>query len=259
VTIAASAAPRRTWVPRFRRQLALLGVLVWLACLVPPMTSWSHRYEFVQAIQFAIFGFWVPPLVAAGAPWLRWRVARIGASGELVGLLHERRRVSQGRVLSFTALFLVTSILWRLAPMVNALTEHEWVVVLEALTLSGTGVALMCDLIESPPLHPGVSRPYRIGISAAVMWSAWVFAYLEAMSHVSWYRAFQHVAGRSVSVSADQQLSAASVWFMTAVVFVPIIFWNLVHWLQSEEDPDDELYQLVREEKTRGFFGYRSD
>jgi cytochrome c oxidase assembly factor CtaG len=224
------------------------------------MTTWSHRYEFVQAIQFAALGFWVPALLTAGAPWERWRLTRVSATGEIVGgVWRGRRQVSQGRVLSLTAIFVAVSIFWRLAPIVNGLSEHEWIVVVEALTLTGAGVAFMCDVIESPPLRPGVSRPYRIAISAAVMWSAWVFVYLEAMSHVSWYRAFRHVAGRSLSVSADQQLSAGSVWFMTGVVFVPIIFWSLIHWLQAEDDPDDELYRLVRQEKARGFFGYRSD
>jgi cytochrome c oxidase assembly factor CtaG len=260
VTVAVPTAPRRAWVPGFRRCLAVVGVLLWFVCLVPPITSWAHRYEYIQSIQFAALGFWVPALLAAGAPWQHWRLARVNESGEITGgVLHERRRVSQGRALSFTALFIAMSIFWRLAPLVNAVTEHEWIVVVEALTLTGAGVALMCDIIESPPLRPGVSRPYRIALSAAVMWSAWVFVYLEALSHTSWYRAFQHVAGRSLSVSADQQLSAASVWFMTGVVFVPVIFWNLVHWLQAEEDPDDELQRMVRQERTRGFFGYRSD
>jgi cytochrome c oxidase assembly factor CtaG len=224
------------------------------------MTSWAHRYEFAESIQYVVLGFWVPALLTAGAPWLRWRLARVNDEGEVVGgVLRERRRIHQGRALSLTALFVALSIFWRLAPVVNALTDHEWVVVIEALSLSAAGVAMLCDLIESPPLRPGIARPYRIGVAAAVMWSAWVFAYLEAMSQTSWYRAFRHVAGRSLSVSADQQLSAGVVWFMTAVVFIPIIFWNLVHWLQSEEDPDAELYQMVREERTRGFFGYRSE
>ncbi len=259
MTTAASAAPRRTWVPGFRRLLAVAGAVLWLACLVPPILGWSHRYEFVEAIQFAALGFWVPALVTAGTPWWRRRPVREGAvdAGGATAL-SARRGLNLGRALSFTALFVVLSIFWRLAPAVNAVTNHDWVAVVEAVTLSAAGVAMMCDLIDSPPWHPGVPRPYRIGISAAVMWSAWVFAYLEALSHASWYRAFRHLAGRSLSVSADQQLSAASVWFMTGVVFVPIIFWNLVHWLQSEEDPDEELYQLVRDEKNRGFFGYRS-
>ncbi len=233
--------------------------MLWLVCVVPPMTTWAHRYEFVESIQYVAVGFWVPALVATGAPWLRVGLVRVDASGGVVGgVFGARRKVHQSRALALAAFFVALSVFWRLAPVVNAIVGHEWVVVVEALSLSVAGVALMCDLIESPPLRPGIARPYRIGVAATVMWSAWVFSYLEAMSQTSWYRAFRHVAGRSLSVPADQQLSAAVVWFMTAVVFIPIIYWNLIHWLQSEEDPDSELYQLVREEKNRGFFGYRS-
>jgi hypothetical protein len=38
-------------------------------------------------------------------------------------------------------------------------------------------------------------------------------------------------------------------------VFVPIVFWNLIHWLQSEEDPNEEIIKLFRQEKEHGFFG----
>jgi hypothetical protein len=44
-------------------------------------------------------------------------------------------------------------------------------------------------------------------------------------------------------------------WFISASAFMPIIFANLNRWLQSEEDPDEELYQLVRRDRSRGFFG----
>ena len=44
-------------------------------------------------------------------------------------------------------------------------------------------------------------------------------------------------------------------WFIAAAGFLPIVFVNLYRWLQSEEDPDEELYQLVRKDRTRGFFG----
>jgi len=92
-------------------------------------------------------------------------------------------------------------------------------------------------------------------MATAVMWAAWVVAYLDGMSNTSWYDAFHHVAGHGVSLAADQQFSTGAVWFITAGVFIPIIFWNLVHWLQSEEDPNAELVKLIREDRTRGFFG----
>jgi cytochrome c oxidase assembly factor CtaG len=250
-------AARRAWVPGLRRWLWPLGALCFVACVTPPLTSWARRYEYVQAIQFAGLGFWAPTLAVAGAPWRAWRLVRDGGDGTLSGAVARRRRINAGRAVSVAIAFITVSVLWRTAPAVDALTRHPWLVVLEGVTLGALGITLMTDLIESPPLRPGVARPFRIGVAAAVMWSAWVFSYLEAMSGAPWYQAFRHVAHRSLSVAADQQLSAAAVWFMTAVVFVPLIFWNLVHWLQSEEDPDEELSKLVREERHRGFFGYR--
>jgi cytochrome c oxidase assembly factor CtaG len=248
---------RRAWVPGLRRWLWALGVLTWVACVVPPVASWARRYEYAQAVQFVGLGFWAPTLITAGAPWRAWRLARVGPDGAVAGALGGRRRINSGRAVASAIAFIAASVLWRAAPAVDALSAHPWLVAVEGVTLGALGVAVMADLIESPPLRPGVSRPFRIGVSAAVMWSAWVVAYLEAMSGTPWYRAFQHVAHRAVSAATDQQLAAGAVWFMTAVVFVPVIFWNLIHWLQAEEDPDEELHKLVREERTRGFFGYR--
>ncbi len=32
-------------------------------------------------------------------------------------------------------------------------------------------------------------------------------------------------------------------------MFVPIIFWNALQWIRSEEDPDAELYRLTKMER----------
>ena len=41
-------------------------------------------------------------------------------------------------------------------------------------------------------------------------------------------------------------------WFISGCAFVPVVFWNLIRWLQSEEDPDEELHRLLRQERIRG-------
>jgi hypothetical protein len=91
-------------------------------------------------------------------------------------------------------------------------------------------------------------------MSAVSMWAVWVMAYLGAMSSNSWYPAFVHVAGRGVSLAADQQLSTGFMWLFSAASFLPVVFWNLIHWLQSEENPDDELNRMVRKERMFGVF-----
>jgi cytochrome c oxidase assembly factor CtaG len=237
------------------------GVVTLIVAVVPPVWGWSLRYGFVQSIQFCLFAFAAPALVVTGAPWFgmrrpvdpydlsvqpawfrRWNSRRV-------------REKAQVRALSAASAVIAVTIVWRVAPVVDALVRHPWLVPVEAVTLFVPSALLMSELVESPPLTPGISRPYRIGVTAVVMWSAWVVAYLAGMSHDSWYTAFRHVAGAGISASADQQLSTGFVWLLTAVVFVPIVFWNLIHWLQSEEDPNEDIIKLFRQEREHGFFG----
>jgi cytochrome c oxidase assembly factor CtaG len=234
-------------------------VVLVVVCLLPPVWGWSFRFGFVQAIQFCVLGFVAPTLLVAGAPW-RERgspdhgVGRMAAWGQRVNSRRVRER-AQARALGAAGTVIASTLLWRAAPLVNALVHDHWLLPVEAITLFVPTTFLMVEIIQSPPLGPGISRPYRIGVSAVVMWSAWVVAYLAGMSRDSWYTAFHHSTGHGISANADQQLSAGFVWLLTASVFVPIVFWNLVHWLQSEEDPDEEIVKLFRQEREHGFFG----
>lgn len=259
-----------TRVETFRGSLALLGLILWVVFLVPPVTVLANRYETVQAIQFMMFAAVVPALFSTGAPWRRLHLAsgerhEIGLDGQRISpqrpLLIDRWAIAHAsqrgdrRAVGLVLLFVGLVVFWRSAPVVNAIEHHFLFTVVESLTIVIAGSLMWLDLVESPPFTPGTTRPFRIGMTAAAMWTLWVVAYLEAMSHDSWYSAFHHVAGQGISLSADQQLTAGAMWFLSAVAFLPLIFWNLIHWLESEEDPNDELYRLVRQERTRGFFG----
>lgn len=261
MTLTDVTKPPKAWVPGLRGLLSVVSVVLVVLSLVPPVWGWSFRYGFVQAIQFCVFAFGAPTLFAVGAPWLGIRrsvdspsLARQPASFRRWNARRVREK-AQSRALVSATVVVVVTLLWRAAPVVNALVHHHWLVIIEAVTLFFPSLFLMVELIESPPFSPGISRPYRIGISAVVMWAAWIVAYLAGMSNNSWYSAFRHVAGHGISANADQQLSTGFVWFLTAAVFVPIVFWNLMHWLQSEEDPNEEIVKLFQQEREHGFFG----
>lgn len=253
------STPTKPWVPRLRVLWLVSSLLLLVLSMSPPMWRWSFGYGFAQSIEFCIFAFVAPSLFVVGAPW-RGRNSKAVTSRAQAPWLQRwnARRVrerAQLRTLVAATAVVTATLVWRTAPLVNVLVHHHWLVFIEAVTLFIPMVFLMVEIVESPPFSPGISRPYRIGIAAVVMWSAWVVAYLAGMSHDSWYSAFHHTAARGISATADQQLSAGFVWLLTAAVFVPIIFWNLVHWLQSEEDPDEEFVKLFRQEREHGFFG----
>ena len=261
MTNAEVTKPSKAWVPGFRGLLSVLGIVVVVAAFVPPVWGWSLRYGFVQSLQFCIFAFVAPALLATGAPWCGIHPIHSVATLESQPAWFRRwnsRRVrekAQSRALGAATATIVLTLFWRVAPIVNALVHHPWLVPIEAVSVFVPSLLLMVELVQSPPLLPGISRPYRIGVSAIVMWTAWVLAYMAGMGHDSWYTAFHHTAGHGISASADQQFSSGFVWLLTASVFMPIIFWNLMHWLQSEEDPNEEIIKLFRQEREHGFFG----
>jgi cytochrome c oxidase assembly factor CtaG len=253
-----------------RNLLALSGFALWLLALVPPVSSWASRYEFVQALQFALFCLIVPYLLVAGGPW-RWlgltsdEPFQIDSDGALVAPHRLRRfdRVARskmmhkghGRAVVFVLLFMADVIFWRLSPVVDTLVHNSWLSIIESLCLVILGTLLWVELVVAPPFQPSAARPYRIGVSAVAMWTLWVMAYLMAMGQGSWYPAFHYTAGHWPSAWLDQLLTTGVIWFVSAGAFLPVIFSNLNQWLKSDEDPDDELHQLIRKDRTRGFFG----
>ena len=104
-------------------------------------------------------------------------------------------------------------------------------------------------LVATPAPRSGHLR--RAVLAAIAMWVFWILAYVVGLSNHGFYHSFHHVAGglERGSRPADR---VAVLWFVAAVAFIPVIFWNALTWLQSEDDPDTELLALARAERRRG-------
>jgi cytochrome c oxidase assembly factor CtaG len=201
----------------------------------------------VEAIQFAALGVGVPALLATGAPW---EVIGLGSHARRFAD-RRRRHPEASRSAAFAVAELCGFVAWRTPAAVDWLAGGAWRVLVEAAVLLVVGFGFWLELVESPPLSPRSTRPVRMAIAASGMWTIWVLAYLVGLSHDNWYRAYHHVAGSGLSLAADQQVTTGVLWALAAFAFVPVIFWNLVVWLRSEEDPDQELHRLAREERRR--------
>jgi len=250
-----------------RPALAVLAPVLLVLSVVPPLATYARRFEFVEAIQFCLLAIIVPVFIVSGAPWRRLGLVAgeppvVGADGDVVapaGLgpvdrlaLGRRHHPAPWRAVVVAAAYLALVVLWRIPLTVDALARHRWLVFVEAAVLVPSGMALWLELVESPPLTPRLTRPHRVAMAAVVMWVIWVLAYLVGLAHGAWYDGFDHTLATGISVSADQQLTSGVMWALSGAAFVPVVFWNLIHWLQSEEDPDDELYRLLRQERFRG-------
>jgi cytochrome c oxidase assembly factor CtaG len=162
-----------------------------------------------------------------------------------------KRHPEPDRSVAFAVPELCVFVAWRTPAAVDWLAGGAWRALLEAAVLVLAGVGFWLEIVESPPLSPRSTRPVRMAIAASGMWTIWVLAYLVGLSHANWYRAYHHVAGRGLSLAADQQLMTGVLWAIAACAFVPVVFWNLIVWLRSEEDPDRELHRLAKEERRR--------
>ena len=241
-------------------RLAALGALLLVAALVPPLASEARRLEAFEALQFALLAIVVPALMTLGVPWrLLGLAARpTGVTDAEGNVFLERPRIadrvaagrhrhpSVARSIGWVALDTAVVVAWRVPGSVDALARHGWLALVEAVVVVGAGIGLWLELVESPPFAPRLARPKRMAVAAVAMWTIWVTAYLVGLSHAPVYRAYAHVAGRDLSVSADQVVTTAVLWFTSLCAFIPVIFSNLVIWLRSDEDPEDALYRLVQ-------------
>jgi cytochrome c oxidase assembly factor CtaG len=245
--------PRR---PTWRAGCLLAALVISVLVLVPPLATLARRAEYAAALQFSLLAIAVPALVALGAPWRSLGFAGSGAPGERprpADRLSDRRR--RHRELPWSLAFIVcdlgVAIAWHTPGAVSSVATHGWLALVEAAVLLVFGLGLWLELVSSPPLAPRSGHLRRAVLGASSMWVFWILAYVTGLSNRGFYQNFPHVAG-SLSAAADQQIAAAVLWAVAAATFVPVIFWNALTWLQSEEDPDTELQTLARAERRRG-------
>ena len=238
------------------RGWCLLGAAVLaLVCLVPPLFGTASRYEYGEALQFSLLAITVPALAALGAPWRRLGLARAAEAG--APLLADRvadRRLRHRELpwsLAFIALDLAAVVAWHVPRAVAGVSEHGWLIPLEGVVLLAFGLGLWLELVPSPPLAPRSGYLRRAVLAAFAMWTFWILAYVLGLSNHAFYRNFAHVPG-GLSAAADQQIASAVLWFVAAANFMPVIFWNAMMWLRTDEDPDAELLALERADRRRG-------
>jgi cytochrome c oxidase assembly factor CtaG len=132
----------------------------------------------------------------------------------------------------------------------DALASHPVLVLPELITLLAAGTGLWLELVSSPPLSPRLPKPHRAAVAALAMWSAWAVAYALGLSNHQVFHGYDP-AGGALSAVADQQITVALVWAVSAFCFVPVVFVTLLTWLSAGDNPDEELQRLARDERQR--------
>jgi cytochrome c oxidase assembly factor CtaG len=238
-----------TGSPPTRLWLAVLGLVLVLASLLPPLDMLARHYVYAESIQFLVFAMAGPALIVLGAPWRFLRLA--GEDGPAIRLAAARRQQrSFLRAATFLATFAGLCVAWRLPAVMDAVARQPVLVVLEAVTLLPAGIALWLEIVPSPPLAPRLPRPHRAAVAALAMWSIWAAAYVLGFSTHAVFHAYD-AAGGALSAVADQELTAAMVWAVSGFCFVPVVILTMFSWLKDTEGPEEELQRVFRDERNR--------
>jgi cytochrome c oxidase assembly factor CtaG len=246
-TTTADPHPQAMTVPPGRRQwLAVAGLVLVLASLLPPLVLLARRYLFAETIQFTVFAMAGPALIVLGAPW-RW----LHLSGLASRLAAERRaRRAITRAAAVLVIFFAVCLFWRLIPVVDALARQPLLVLPEAVTLLLAGTALWLELVASPPIEPRLPRPQRALIAALAMWSTWAVAYVIGFSAHGLFSAYD-AAGNGLGAVTDQEIAVALVWAVAGFCFVPVVIVTMLGWLTSSDNPDEEFQRIFRDDQDR--------
>jgi len=239
---------------RDRPWLAVAGAALIVAAL--GVTGLAHRYVVAESAQFVVFAIAAPALIVLGAPWRRLQLSR--AAGAEPGRTSvapmdrlaaaRRRQTSFLRAAGFLVVFIAASVAWRLPPVVDALARHPALIAVEMVTLLAVGIGLWLELVSSPPLAPRLPNPHRAAVAALAMWSTWAVAYVLGLANHAVFHGYDG-PGSALSAVADQQITVALVWAVSACCFVPVVFVALLRWLSAGDNPDEELQRLARDDR----------
>ncbi len=234
----------RTRFQRHRQWLALAGVILVAAVVLPPGATEARRYVFAQAVQFGVLAIAAPALLVLGAPWRLVAGTRGGARAGAAGLVDRiaaarSHRPGAARPWLITAVFAAVALGWRAPSAIDAAARHPAVLAAEAVTLLAAGCALWLELVESPPFLPRAGRPQRAACAAVPMWAIWADAYVMGFSSTSWLAAYPHPAG-GLGVIADQEIATFLLWAISGLCFVPVVFVALLTWMRDGAYPEGE-------------------
>ena len=217
------SGPERTRRRRLRSLAFYGGLAVLLLAVDSPIDYWAGDYFFVHMIEHLLIAFYAPILIVLGAPWIpllfalpvgvRRRVGRFVMLGSWSRGLRTVGRVVFSPWFALIS-FNVVMVAWHVPALFDLAEENQAVHIwLMHGSFFVTGVLFWLQIIPSHPFRLRAGPLWQAGaiISTNVVMFVLAMA-LSIFTATSWYPAYAHIPGVTLSPFADQQIGAAILW-----------------------------------------------
>ncbi len=217
------SGPERTRRRRLRSLAFYGGLAVLLLAVDSPIDYWASDYFFVHMIEHLLIAFYAPILIVLGAPWIpllfalpvgaRRRVGRFVMLGSWSRGLRMVGRVVFSPWFALIS-FNVVMVAWHLPALFDLAEENQAVHIwLMHGSFFVTGVLFWLQIIPSHPFRLRAGPLWQAGaiISTNIVMFVLAMA-LSIFTATSWYSAYAHIPGVTLSPFADQQIGAAILW-----------------------------------------------
>jgi putative membrane protein len=215
--------PSRTRRRRLRSLAFYGGLGVLLLAIDSPIDYWASDYFFVHMLEHLLIAFYAPILIVLGAPWIpllfalpvgaRRKVGRFLMLGSWSRVLRPVGRVVTSPWFALIS-FNVVMVVWHIPALFDYSESnqaaHIW---LMHGSFFVTGVLFWLQIIPSHPFRLKASPIWQAGAVISTNVVMFILAMsLSIFSASSWYTAYAHVPGVTLSPFADQQIGAAILW-----------------------------------------------
>jgi cytochrome c oxidase assembly factor CtaG len=221
------------------------GFLALLIAIDSPIDYWASDYFFVHMIEHILIMFVAPAFVVLGAPWIplfftlpvkaRRKIGRfllLSTTARPLRAVGRFVRLPWVAIISFNAAMLIwhVPVLFDLAE--SNQTVHIW---LMHSSFFVTGVLFWLQILDSYPMKPSRGRLWQAGaiISTNVIMTMLAIS-MSVLTTVSWYTAYAHVSGVTLSPFADQQIGAAILWVCGDIWALPALFFVIRRGIEED-------------------------